>query len=50
MYKSCPQKFLVRFKFWSSWGPKKNSKTPSRLDTFEIILKVEKNTKDFHVN
>ena len=27
----------------------KYSKTPSRLDFFEIVLKVEKNTKDFPV-
>ena len=38
-------------KFWSSWGSGcKYSKTPSRLDFFDIILKVEKNTKDFPVN
>ena len=51
IYKNnCLNKFLVGFKFWSSWGSGcKNSKTPSRLDFFEIVLKVEKNTKDFPV-
>ena len=34
-YKSCPHKFLVGIKFWSSLGSGcKNSKTPSRLDFF----------------
>ena len=43
-------KFPVGLKFWSSWGSGcKNLKTPSRLDFFEIVLKVEKNTKDFPV-
>ena len=36
IYKKCPDKFLVGFEFWSSWGSRyKNSKTPSRLDFFK---------------
>ena len=43
IYASCPHTFFVGFKFWSSWGSGyKNSKTPSRLDFFEIVLKVKK--------
>ena len=43
--------FLVGFIFSTSWGSgHKNSKTPSRLDFFKIVLKVRKNTKDFPVN
>ena len=42
MLKICPHKFLVGFIFWSSWGSGcKKSKTPSRLDFFEIVLKVD---------
>ena len=42
--------FLWVFNFGQVGGPnKKNTKTPSRLDFFEIVLKVEKNTTDFHV-
>ena len=42
IYKSCPNKFLVGLKFWTSWGPGyKNSKSPSRMDFFKIILKVD---------
>ena len=49
--KSCPHKFLVGLKLWSSWGSEeKKAKTPSRLDFFEIVLKVEKINKDFSVN
>merc|ERR1712155_308054 len=42
IYIKNPDKFLVGFKFWSSWGSGcKNSKPPSRLDFFEIVLKVD---------
>ena len=48
--KSCPHKSLVGFKFWSRWGTEyKKSKKPYRLDFFEIVLKVKKNTEDFPV-
>ena len=40
--KSCPHKFLVGLKCWSSWGSGcKNSKTPSRWDFLKIVLKVD---------
>ena len=42
VYKSCPSNLFVGLKFWTSWGPGcKNSKSPSRLDFFSIILKVD---------
>ena len=48
--KNCPHKFRLGFKFWSSLGSGcKNSKTAPTLDFFEIVLKVEKNTKDLPV-
>jgi len=51
MYKNCPHKFLVGFDFGKVGGPnKKNSKTPAMFDFFEIVLKVKKNIKDFHIN
>ena len=40
--KSCPHKFLVGLKCWSSWGSGcKNSKTPSRWYFLKIVLKVD---------
>ena len=43
--KSCPHKFLVSLKFWSSWGAGcKISKTPPRVSSFlnpsKIVLKI----------
>ena len=48
-----PDKFLVGFKFWSSWGHGcKNQKHPLGWIFFEISPKVyflQKNTKDLPV-
>ena len=39
IYKKCPEKFLVGFKFWSSLGSGyKNLKTPSKVDFFNHTI------------